>query len=69
MLFASRLLLDPLLGETVPLLFFTLAVAPSAIRDDKRNWHEIESYISEHSQTKFSQGMCPDCGKQYYGEL
>jgi hypothetical protein len=31
-LFASRLLLDPLLGETVPLLFFTLAVVVSAIR-------------------------------------
>jgi Domain of unknown function (DUF4118) len=32
MLFVSRLLLDPLLGETVPLVFFTLAVVVSAIR-------------------------------------
>jgi PAS domain S-box-containing protein len=39
------------------------------IRDDEGNWHEMESYISKHSQAKFSHGMCPDCGKQYYGEL
>ena len=39
------------------------------IRDDEGNWQQIESYISQHSQAKFSHGMCPACGKQYYGEL
>jgi PAS domain S-box-containing protein len=39
------------------------------IRGGEGNWHEIESYISEHSEAKFSHGMCPACGKQYYGEL
>jgi PAS domain S-box-containing protein len=38
------------------------------IRDDEGNWHQIESYISEHSQARFSHGMCPACGKQYYDE-
>jgi PAS domain S-box-containing protein len=39
------------------------------IRDDDGNWQPMESYISTHSQAKFSHGMCPACGKQYYGEL
>jgi PAS domain S-box-containing protein len=39
------------------------------IRDDDGDWQQIESYISQHSQAKFSHGMCPACGKRYYGEL
>ena len=39
------------------------------IHDDEGNWHQMESYISQHSQAKFTHGMCPACGKQYYGEL
>lgn len=46
-----------------------LCAACKKIGDDEGSWHEIESYISEHSQAKFSHGLCPDCGKQYYGEL
>jgi PAS domain S-box-containing protein len=34
------------------------------IRDDEGNWRQMESYISQHSQAKFSHGMCPDCAKQ-----
>jgi hypothetical protein len=46
-----------------------ICAACKKIRDDEGNWQQIESYISHHSQAKFSHGMCPDCGKQYYGEL
>ena len=38
-------------------------------RKKREGLHQIESYISKHSQAKFSHGMCPACGKQYYGEL
>jgi len=31
------------------------------IRDDKDSWHQIESYISEHSEAQFSHGLCPAC--------
>jgi len=48
---------------------FPVCAACKRIRDDEGNWHQIESYISQHSQATFSHGMCPDCGKQYYGEL
>lgn len=57
--------------ERVKLLsgLLPICVACKKIRDDEGNWRQIESYISEHSQAKFSHGMCPVCGTQYYGEL
>jgi PAS domain S-box-containing protein len=46
-----------------------ICAACKRIRDDGGHWQQIESYISQHSQAKFSHGMCPECGQQYYGEL
>ena len=31
------------------------------IRDDKNSWHSVEDYISEHTATLFSHGICPSC--------
>lgn len=31
------------------------------IRDDENYWHTVEGYISEHTSTQFSHGICPDC--------
>ena len=39
------------------------------IRDDKGYWNEIETYISRHSETKFSHGICPECTKKLYPDL
>ena len=36
------------------------------IRDDKGYWNRIETYISKHSETEFSHGICPDCAKKLY---
>ena len=38
------------------------------IRDDKGYWNKIETYICEHSEAKFTHGMCPDCAKEYRSE-
>ncbi len=38
------------------------------IRDDQGYWNQIESYIHEHSEAKFSHGMCPECSNKLYGE-
>ena len=38
------------------------------IRDDTGYWKRIEDYISEHSDTLFSHGLCPDCAKRFYPE-
>jgi CheY-like chemotaxis protein len=39
------------------------------IRDKQNNWHEIERYISDHSEADFSHGLCPDCVRSLYPEL
>lgn len=31
------------------------------IRDDKGYWSQVESYISNHTDTIFSHGICPEC--------
>lgn len=32
-----------------------------SIRDDSNYWHQLEEYVSEHSQAEFSHGICPSC--------
>lgn len=36
------------------------------VRDDKGYWNQIEAYISEHSEARFSHGLCPSCREKYY---
>jgi sigma-B regulation protein RsbU (phosphoserine phosphatase) len=31
------------------------------IRNDQNYWQEVECYISEHSEAKFSHSICPQC--------
>jgi len=31
------------------------------IRNDRNYWQQVENYISEHSEVKFSHGICPEC--------
>ena len=38
------------------------------IRDDDDSWQRIEKYISNHSDAKFSHGICPECAKKLYPE-
>jgi hypothetical protein len=39
------------------------------IRDDKGYWNQVEKYVSEHSEAKFSHGICPECLKKLYPEF
>ncbi|MEI7945415.1 MAG: response regulator [bacterium] len=34
------------------------------IRDDKRYWRQVESYIMDHSEASFTHGICPKCMKK-----
>ena len=38
------------------------------VRDDKGYWSKIESYIEQHSEAKFSHGMCEECAEELYGD-
>jgi PAS domain S-box-containing protein len=36
------------------------------IRDDKGYWTQVEAYIQERSQARFTHGICPACMKKLY---
>jgi tetratricopeptide (TPR) repeat protein len=38
------------------------------IRDDAGYWQDVAVYIRDHSEAKFSYGICPDCMKELYPE-
>ncbi len=39
------------------------------IRDEKGAWTQIEAYISKHTDTLFTHGICQDCAKLLYPEI
>jgi hypothetical protein len=39
------------------------------IWDDKGYWKQIETYIAEHSEAKFSHSICPACAKKLYPDF
>jgi hypothetical protein len=39
------------------------------VRDDAGYWQAVEGYISEHSEARFSHGLCPDCVKLDFPEF
>jgi hypothetical protein len=40
-----------------------------SIRDDQGYWHQVESYLLDHSEIEFSHGICPECKKRLYPEF
>jgi predicted transcriptional regulator len=39
------------------------------IRNETGEWHQIESYISKHSEVKFTHGVCPECANKHYPDF
>ncbi len=39
------------------------------VRDDEGYWHQVEVYFRDHSEAKFTHGLCPDCTRKLYPEL
>jgi hypothetical protein len=39
------------------------------IRDDTGSWQQLEKYISEHTDAKFSHGICKKCKVIHYPEI
>lgn len=36
------------------------------IRNDGGYWEQIDAYVSQHSEARFSHGICPQCAKNLY---
>ena len=39
------------------------------IRDDENYWHTVEAYLSRHTTTLFSHGICPTCMATHWAEF
>ena len=39
------------------------------IRSDKNYWERVDSYITEHTDAKFSHGICPQCYETVIAEF
>ena len=44
------------LKDFLPICFYC-----RRIREDENCWQTVESYISQHTKTRFSHGICPSC--------
>lgn len=39
------------------------------IRSDEHYWQQVEQYVSDHSEARFSHGICPDCFERVMAEI
>jgi DNA-binding response OmpR family regulator len=39
------------------------------IRDEQGAWHNLESYVTKHSEAQFSHGICPGCLSVYFPDF
>lgn len=39
------------------------------VRDERGAWHQIETYIRDHSRADFTHGLCPDCVRLRHPDL
>ncbi|MHC4873751.1 MAG: PAS domain-containing protein [Planctomycetota bacterium] len=46
--------------------FLPICAACKCIRDDEGYWHQIDQYISDHSEILFSHSLCPKCAEELY---
>ncbi len=49
--------------------FLPICASCKKIRDDQGYWHQIETYIRDHSEADFSHGICMDCARRLYPDL
>ena len=59
------------LKQQVKILEEILPICASCkkIKDEQGNWHQIEAYISEKTNTEFSHLICPECLNKLYPEF
>lgn len=46
--------------------FFSICASCKNIRTEEGHWQQIEAYIRDHSEARFSHGICPTCMDKLY---
>lgn len=39
------------------------------IRSEGGDWEPLDAYLTHHSNTKFSHGLCPNCANEHYPDM
>ena len=47
----------------------TMCAWCNKVRDDRGYWKQVEAYICEHSDAKFTHGICPECAGKLAQEI
>lgn len=46
--------------------FLSICAACKKIRNDKGRWEQVEVYVRDRTDAKFSHGICPECARELY---
>ena len=49
--------------------FLPICASCRKIRDDQGYWNQLEAYLGEHADLKFSHSICPECTKILYPNM
>ncbi len=49
--------------------FLSICCVCKKIRNEDGKWQDIEFYITNHTETKFEHGFCPECAKKLLKSL
>ncbi len=49
--------------------FLLICANCKKIKNQAEQWQQIEHYISEHSDARFSHGICPECTQKLYPDF
>ena len=49
--------------------YIPICASCKSIKDENKQWHQLESYISQQTDAKLSHGICPTCKDELYPEL
>ena len=48
--------------------FLPICAYCKKVRDTNDSWISVDTYISAHSETEFTHGICPDCMKEHFSK-
>jgi hypothetical protein len=48
--------------------FLPICAYCKKVRDTNDSWISVDTYISAHSETEFTHGICPQCMKEHFSK-
>jgi methyl-accepting chemotaxis protein len=49
--------------------FLPICCSCKKIRDDEGYWQQVEQFVQDHTNARFTHGFCPDCVTKLYGNI